>query len=138
MGESEWSEVAASETQATVPGAPQPPIVDGAAPTSIFLRWLAPPDNGSPILEYLVERDDGVTGELGTIVYNGPNLECEATGLEVGPFPGVEEGRSEQCERSWLLCGCLAHSVCLGMGFCPVVVIENGAMCLFRHFRVWF
>ena len=47
------------------------------------LRWHAPADNGSPIVTYVLERDDGQGGEY-HLVYAGPRLTATAQQLRNG------------------------------------------------------
>ncbi|KAG2434872.1 hypothetical protein HYH02_012072 [Chlamydomonas schloesseri] len=83
LGEGLFSLCSAYTTQATVPAAPEPPVVQTASSSTMELAWSAPADNGSPITGYCLERDEGGTGDF-TLVYAGPNTNCTVKGLKPG------------------------------------------------------
>ena len=47
------------------------------------LAWRPPPDNGSPIIGYCLERDDGAGGDF-VHAYAGPNTSHTVKGLRPG------------------------------------------------------
>lgn len=61
--------------------AARPPFY--APQTALTLAWTAPADNGSPIVCYTLERDDGAGGDF-THVYAGPNTTHTIKGLRPG------------------------------------------------------
>eukprot|EP00198_Chlamydomonas_reinhardtii_P010739 XP_001700076.1 predicted protein [Chlamydomonas reinhardtii] len=83
LGEGPFSLCSAYTTQATVPAAPEPPVVQTASSSTITLAWAPPADNGSPITAYCLERDDGGVGDF-TLEYAGPNTSCTVKGLKPG------------------------------------------------------
>ena len=46
-------------TDACPPDAPLPPKLQNRTKNSLLLRWMAPADNGSPVVQYVLECDDG-------------------------------------------------------------------------------
>lgn len=46
-------------TRATVPGDPPAPTLISAGPTALQLHWQPPPDGGSEITHYILQRDEG-------------------------------------------------------------------------------
>ncbi|GLI67326.1 hypothetical protein VaNZ11_011513, partial [Volvox africanus] len=72
IGEGPFSLCSVYTTQATVPAAPDPPAVQAAASNALTVQWTPPPDNGSPIIGYCLERDDGVGSDF-MHCYVGPN-----------------------------------------------------------------
>ncbi len=54
-----------------------------APQTALTLAWTAPADNGSPIVCYTLERDDGAGGDF-MHVYAGPNTSHTIKGLRPG------------------------------------------------------
>ncbi|GLC41641.1 hypothetical protein PLESTF_000270000 [Pleodorina starrii] len=99
LGEGPFSLCSAYTTQATVPMAPEPPTVQAAASNALTLQWIAPPDNGSPIICYSLERDNGMGGEF-QHCYAGPNTWHTVKDLKPGtPYrfrlrADNDEGRS--------------------------------------------
>ncbi|PNH07060.1 Fibronectin type-III domain-containing protein 3A [Tetrabaena socialis] len=83
MGEGPFSLCSAYTTQATVPAPPEVPQVQTASSTTLTLQWSPPPDNGSPIICYCLERDDGAGGDF-SHVYAGPNTLHVVKGLRPG------------------------------------------------------
>ncbi|KAG2434770.1 hypothetical protein HXX76_007655 [Chlamydomonas incerta] len=83
LGEGPFSLCSAYTTQATVPVAPEPPVVQTASSSTLTLAWAPPADNGSPITGYCLERDDGGSGDF-TLEYAGPNTSHTVKGLKPG------------------------------------------------------
>lgn len=86
VGDSPWSVGAAFCTQASPPSQPSPPQIVQSGKDSVTLQWRTPPDNGSSIQYYVLEKDDGYNGDF-TFVYRGKETVVTVTGLTAGlPF----------------------------------------------------
>ncbi|GIL82863.1 hypothetical protein Vretifemale_11765 [Volvox reticuliferus] len=83
LGEGPFSLCSVYTTQATVPAAPEPPVVQAAASNALTLQWTPPPDNGSPIIGYCLERDDGAGSDF-MHCYVGPNTWHTVKNLKPG------------------------------------------------------
>lgn len=84
LGNGEFSRTIETATQATVPSPPEEPIAHMATPNEVVLRWSAPFDNGEPVTNFVLERNDGFGGPFEAVVYNGPLTECTVRGLQSG------------------------------------------------------
>ncbi|EFJ41212.1 hypothetical protein VOLCADRAFT_119739 [Volvox carteri f. nagariensis] len=110
LGEGPFSLCSAYTTQATVPAAPEPPVVQAAASNALTLQWTPPPDNGSPIIGYRLERDDGPGTEF-RHCYVGPNTWHTVTKLSPGTVyrfrlrADNDEGQSTWSPTASLLTG---------------------------------
>ena len=109
IGESPWSKAVSFSTQASVPDQPEAPTAASSTPTSVTMRWQAPHDNGGPISQYRLERDDGKGGDF-ELAYTGPG--CEAL------VPGLRSGVPYRF-RVWVF-----NSVCPPLSLHPVIPIN--------------
>lgn len=83
IGESLWSKAVSFTTQASVPDQPAPPTAASATADSVTMQWQPPRDNGEPISQYRLERDDGRSGDF-ELAYTGPDCEALVGGLQSG------------------------------------------------------
>lgn len=83
IGESVWSKAASFSTVASVPEQPSAPAAASASSDSVTMQWRAPHDNGDPISQYRLERDDGKGGDF-DLAYTGLECRAQVGGLQSG------------------------------------------------------
>lgn len=105
------------------------------AQTSVTLQWSPPPDNGSPITNYVLERDEGGplaaqqqpggSGSPFTLCYAGPLLTATMHGLRSGMHYRVRV-RADNGEGSstWSECS-LATTAASPPGPPPPPLVSN-------------
>lgn len=71
------------QTKACPPDIPLPPLVQNRTKNSLVVRWLPPADNGSSILYYILECDDGTGCEKFSEVYRGKNKQYAVSKLQL-------------------------------------------------------
>lgn len=60
-------------TDACPPDTPLPPKLQNRSRNNLVLRWSPPADNGSPIIHYILECDDGAGNDQYSEAYRGRN-----------------------------------------------------------------
>uniref|UniRef100_A0A0P5L944 Fibronectin type III domain-containing protein 3B n=1 Tax=Daphnia magna TaxID=35525 RepID=A0A0P5L944_9CRUS len=69
-------------TDACRPGTPFSPKLQNRTRNSLLLRWSSPADNGSPIVHYILECDDGSGNDRYSEAYRGRNKQFTISKLQ--------------------------------------------------------
>lgn len=69
-------------TDACRPGTPFSPKLQNRTRNSLLLRWSSPADNGSPIVHYILECDDGSGNDRFSEAYRGRNKQFTISKLQ--------------------------------------------------------
>lgn len=80
---SEWSTFASFTTKPDIPNQPEPPHISFCDTHQLGLGWLEPPDNGSCIYSYILEKADGFNEQF-SMCYEGLDTFFTVDGLQPG------------------------------------------------------
>ncbi|TRY84972.1 hypothetical protein DNTS_007661, partial [Danionella cerebrum] len=75
------SEVRAFTTHSAPPDTPLPPRLSHRSKSSLTLQWKPPPDNGSKIMNYILEWDEGKKNSVFREYYVGSQRHCKVMRL---------------------------------------------------------